>query len=48
MLKKILKKLKTYKLRDYLITALIGLPGTFFYYVFYGNNDIFINKFSFQ
>ena len=30
-----IKKLKTYKLRDYLITALIGLPGTFFYYVFY-------------
>ena len=30
-----IKKLRAYNLRDYLITALIGLPGTFFYYVFY-------------
>ena len=26
--------LKSYKLKDYLIITLIGLPGTFFYYVF--------------
>ncbi len=29
------KKLKTYRPKDYLTMALIGLPGTFFYYVFY-------------
>lgn len=30
-----LKKLKEYKIKDFIISALIGLPGTFFYYVFY-------------
>lgn len=30
-----IKKLKTYRPRDLLITLLIGLPGTFFYYVFW-------------
>ncbi len=30
-----LKKYKKYKLKDYLIMTAIGLPGTFFYYVFY-------------
>lgn len=30
-----IKQLKKYTVRDYLTTALIGLPGTFFYYVFY-------------
>lgn len=30
-----IKKLKLYKLKDYLISILIGLPGTFLYYVFY-------------
>lgn len=30
-----IKKLREYEPRDYLITVLIGLPGTFFYYVFY-------------
>ena len=30
-----LKNLKNYKLKDYIITILIGLPGTFFYYIFY-------------
>ena len=30
-----IKKLKSYKLKDYLIITLIGLPGTFLYYVFY-------------
>ena len=30
-----IKKLKEYKARDYLITVLIGLPGTFLYYIFY-------------
>lgn len=30
-----IKKLKNYKLKDYVISMLIGLPGTFFYYVFY-------------
>lgn len=30
-----IKKLRDYKPKDYLISALIGLPGTFFYYVFY-------------
>ena len=30
-----IKQLKTYTLKDFLITALIGIPGTFFYYVFY-------------
>lgn len=30
-----IKKLCEYKPKDYLISALIGLPGTFFYYVFY-------------
>lgn len=29
------KILKNYRLKDYVIMALIGLPGTFFYYVFY-------------
>ena len=29
------KKLKAYKPRDYLCSVLIGLPGTFFYYIFY-------------
>jgi len=30
-----IKKLKEYKPKDYLITILIGLPGTFLYYLFY-------------
>ena len=30
-----IKKLKAYRPKDVLITVLIGLPGTFFYYVFY-------------
>ena len=30
-----LKTLKEYKLKDYALSALICLPGTFFYYVFY-------------
>ena len=30
-----IKKLKFYRLKDYLISVAIGLPGTFFYYVFY-------------
>ncbi len=30
-----IKRLKEYKPKDFLISALIGLPGTFFYYVFY-------------
>lgn len=30
-----LKKLKEYSIKDFVISALIGLPGTFFYYVFY-------------
>ena len=30
-----LKRLKDYKAKDYLIMILIGLPGTFFYYVFF-------------
>lgn len=30
-----IKQLKNYTVKDYLTTALIGLPGTFFYYVFY-------------
>ena len=30
-----LKKLKEYKLKDFVISALIGLHGTFFYYIFY-------------
>lgn len=35
-----LKKLKEYKVKDYLISTLIGLPGTFFYYMFYyGGTD---------
>ena len=29
------KMLKQYSLKDFLITMLIGLPGTFFYYIFY-------------
>ena len=30
-----IKKLKKYTVKDYLVSILIGLPGTFFYYVFY-------------
>lgn len=30
-----IKKLKTYTKKDYLISVLIGLPGTFLYYIFY-------------
>ena len=30
-----IKKLKAYKLKDYIISILIGLPGSFLYYVFY-------------
>ena len=30
-----LKQLRQYRLKDFCIMALIGLPGTFFYYVFY-------------
>lgn len=36
-----IRKLRTYRLKDYLIISLIGLPGTFFYYVFYyGGADL--------
>lgn len=35
------KKYKSYTLKDYLIMAAIGLPGTFFYYIFfYAGTDI--------
>lgn len=30
-----MKKLKAYKLKDYVISVLIGIPGGFFYYVFF-------------
>ncbi|MBQ4119166.1 MAG: DMT family transporter [Clostridia bacterium] len=30
-----IKKFKEYTLKDFVISVLIGLPGTFFYYVFY-------------
>ena len=30
-----IKKLKEYKPKDYIVSAMIGLPGTFLYYVFY-------------
>ena len=30
-----LARLRTYRVRDYLITVLVGLPGTFLYYMFY-------------
>ena len=30
-----IKKLKSYKLKDLCVMALIGLPGAFFYYIFY-------------
>ncbi len=30
-----LKKLKEYSIKDFVISILIGLPGTFFYYIFY-------------
>ena len=30
-----IKKLKSYKIKDYFIAVLIGLPGTFLYYMFY-------------
>ena len=30
-----IRKLKSYSLKDFLISILIGLPGLFFYYVFY-------------
>ncbi|NMB98198.1 MAG: EamA family transporter [Clostridiaceae bacterium] len=30
-----IKRLKSYTMKDYLISALIGLPGTFLYYMFY-------------
>lgn len=30
-----IKRLKNYKPKDFIITVLIGLPGTFLYYVFY-------------
>ncbi len=29
-----IKKLKEYKIKDYVTTILIGIPGTFFYYIF--------------
>lgn len=29
------KKYKAYTIKDYLLMALIGIPGTFFYYIFY-------------
>ena len=29
-----IKELKKYKIKDYIITVLIGIPGTFFYYIF--------------
>ncbi|MBQ9758027.1 MAG: DMT family transporter [Clostridia bacterium] len=30
-----IKKIKSYTAKDYFISMLIGLPGTFFYYIFY-------------
>lgn len=30
-----LSLLRTYRMRDYLVTVLVGLPGTFLYYMFY-------------
>lgn len=30
-----IKKMKEYKFKDYVTMVLIGLPGTFFYYIFY-------------
>ncbi len=30
-----IKKLKNYKIKDYIITMLTGIPGTFVYYLFY-------------
>ncbi len=30
-----IKKLKAYTIKDYAVSILIGLPGTFFYYIFY-------------
>ena len=30
-----IKQLKGYRVRDYLITVAIGLPGTFIYYIFF-------------
>ncbi len=29
------KTYKNYKIKDYLLMAAIGIPGTFFYYIFY-------------
>ena len=37
-----IKKLKTYKPRDYMLSVLIGLPGTFFYYIFYYTGTSFM------
>lgn len=38
-----IKKLKTYRPRDYLHTVLIGLPGTFFYYLLlYTGTDLML------
>jgi len=30
-----IKQIKNFRLKDFLISIVIGLPGTFFYYVFY-------------
>lgn len=30
-----MKILKNYKIMDYITIVLMGIPGTFFYYVFY-------------
>ena len=37
-----IKKLKSYKPRDYLISALVGLPGNFLYYIFYYSGTSFM------
>ncbi len=43
-----LKNLKTYRAKDYLTIALIGLPGTFLYYVFfYGGTDRMLSSQAF-
>jgi drug/metabolite transporter (DMT)-like permease len=35
-----LRRLRAYRLKDHIVTVLIGLPGTFFYYVFlYAGTD---------
>ena len=37
-----IKKMKAYTLRDYALSVLIALPGTFFYYIFYYTGTSFM------